>query len=147
MNEDALANLAHVNVNLGHYADAEGLYTLSIKESLRTSKSDAKVFQRIECLCYSQVHHGQYTEALHNAQRSVHLDPMGMRAWFNIACIFRNLASNIKNPRMLVSLQKTKDLMEMALQIMNFLALNFNNYCQKAFAKEHLETLYEYCEV
>ncbi len=89
---DFSINLAHVHLSLGRYPDADHIYQSTLKLLLHSNNVD-----RMASICewtgMAQLSYQRHVDAACSLSRSIHYNPLGLRYWYDIAVIYRDLAS------------------------------------------------------
>jgi hypothetical protein len=125
LSEDICSNLAHVHLAQGRLIDAEHLYQAALKTLPRSSSSSGgssgrhadKIVAAYECMAFAQFRNGRHTDALHSMLRGLHVDPSGLRGWYNVAVVRADYASSASK----IKIEKVEHLL-LARKLFSFLA-------------------------
>ena len=132
LSEDICANLAHVHLAQGRLIDAEHLYQAALKTLPRSSSNSGgssgrhadKIVAAYECMAFAQFRNGRHTDALHSMLRGLHVDPSGLRGWYNVAVVRADYASSASKSK----IEKVDDIQDasqhllLARKLFSFLA-------------------------
>lgn len=127
------------------FNDAEHLYQVSAKLSLKISSLAFKLPQLYECLSYCQLLHNKFDEAVRTLHRLLYQYPILSTLWYKIAILYKlkacALVKSVRSPG--EEFSEVQSDFSFAIAVLKFV---HNNYHDKALS-DKIKSNIEVCKV